>query len=644
MEAVDVFSIPLTRGASLSPDGKTLLFQKSEVHWERNRWVSQLWRKTLATGELRQLTFNHNGSWDPLWSPDGQHLLFQSERDDDDSSQLYLMPTDGGEARRLTKLPQRPSNLQWSPDGNWIYFLSNEEVSKEQKNLLKDHQIIPQFENPEKRRILQRVQVSDGALEELSPAGQTTFDYELSHDGEHLAVLQGQGSLIDNIYQADLWICQADGSGSRRVTENEIAERSVTFSPDNSHLAYLASVNEGDEGYHQVNLFVVEIETGQRTLLTKDFAGEVQKIAWDGSGDGLYFLGNIGVSSHLFHLEMGTGNLIQLTAGPWTIKEWSYHRESDSHLYNRISATENGDYWLFSPIRKPRQITLICEEAFKEFQLPRQEAISWKSHDGVTIEGILTYPLNFQEGAPFPLVVDTHGGPQKSDQYGMGASKRFLPVLATYGYGILRCNHRGSTGYGDDFMRDMVGNYFRNAHLDIMAGIDHLIATGLADPDRLVKKGWSAGGHMTNKLITHTDRFRAACSGAGAVDWTSQFGESDTFYGRTWWFNGKPWQENAPTRNYLESSVMKDLWKVQTPTLIFVGEKDVRVPASQSKMLFRALRDLGVESELYVAPGEPHGFRKPSHRLFRINKELEWFERHVHGKDYQYSLPPENKE
>lgn len=642
MKAVDTFSIPLTHRGSLSPDGKALVYGKSEVSWERNRWVSQIWKKSLITDELRQLTFNHNGSWDPLWSPDGKHLLFLSERENDDTAQLYLMPTDGGEARRLVELTQKPSKMQWSPDGKWLYFLSKSETSAEEEDLLKSNKIIPQFEDPKTTRNLRRVQIADGTLETVNASSQSVFDYHLSQDGQQLVILQGPGALLDDIHRADLWLCQPDGSESQRITENDIAEFAVKFSPDNSHLAYSASVNEKDEGYYQRNLFIVPIASGERTLLLKDFEGEVLEFAWDKTGDGIYLLGNIGVSSHLFYLKLDTGKLTQLTSGPWTIKGWNYHRESESHLYQRISANEDGDYWLLTANGKPKQLTQVVEKATAKFQVPRQELVTWKSTDGATIEGLLTYPLDYQEDTPFPLIVDTHGGPQKSSQYGMGGVVRFHSVLSAHGYGALRCNHRGGTGYGDDFMRDMVGNYFRNSHLDIMSGIDHLIAEGLADPDRLIKKGWSAGGHMTNKLITHTDRFRAACSGAGTVDWPSQFGETDTFYRRTWWFDGKPWQKGAPSQNYLETSVLKDLWKVKTPTLIFVGEKDVRVPASQSKMLFRALRDLGVETELYIAPGEPHGFRKPSHRLFRINKELEWFEHHVHGKDYLYSLPPED--
>ena len=163
-------------------------------------------------------------------------------------------------------------------------------------------------------------------------------------------------------------------------------------------------------------------------------------------------------------------------------------------------------------------------------------------------------------------------------------------MLAARGYAVFKPNYRGSTGYGDEFLRDMVGHYFHQAHLDVMAGVDTLIERGIADGDRMAKMGWSAGGHMTNKIITHTGRFKAASSGAGAVNWISMYGQSDVRFPRTPWFGGTPWQEDAPIDVYWGNSPLKDIYRVTTPTIVIVGENDVRVPAPQSVELYRALR------------------------------------------------------
>jgi dipeptidyl aminopeptidase/acylaminoacyl peptidase len=189
----------------------------------------------------------------------------------------------------------------------------------------------------------------------------------------------------------------------------------------------------------------------------------------------------------------------------------------------------------------------------------------------------------------------------------------------------------------------MVGHYFRNAHLDVLAGVDHLVARGLADPDKLVKMGWSAGGHMTNRMITFTTRFRAASSGAGAANWISMYGQSDVRSYRTPWFGGTPWQKDAPIEVYWEHSPLKHVASVTTPTLFVVGERDVRVPMPQSVEMHRALKSLGVPTRLYVAPREPHGFTELRHQLFKVNAELEWFERWVHGRTHTWEQVPDGK-
>ncbi len=205
---------------------------------------------------------------------------------------------------------------------------------------------------------------------------------------------------------------------------------------------------------------------------------------------------------------------------------------------------------------------------------------------------------------------------------------------------MLQPNYRGSTGYGDAFLRDMIGQYFRNAHLDVMAGVDHLVRIGLADPDRLVKMGWSAGGHMTNKIITFTDRFKAASSGAGAANWVSMYAQSDVRTYRTPWFGGTPWQKDAPIAAYWDNSPIKDVALVRTPTIFLVGERDVRVPLPQAVEMFRALKANGVPTRLYVAPREPHGFQELRHQLFKVNVELEWFEKHAMGRPYTWERAP----
>jgi dipeptidyl aminopeptidase/acylaminoacyl peptidase len=186
----------------------------------------------------------------------------------------------------------------------------------------------------------------------------------------------------------------------------------------------------------------------------------------------------------------------------------------------------------------------------------------------------------------------------------------------------------------------MVGHYFQNAHLDVMAGVDELIRRGVADPDRMVKMGWSAGGHMTNKIITITDRFKAASTGAGVAQWMSMYAQSDIRSYRTPWFGGTPWQVGAPIEAYWNNSPLKDVAKVKTPTLFFVGEKDPRVPMPQSLEMYRALKSNGVPTHLYVAPREPHGWGELRHQLSKLNAEIEWFEKYATQRPFTPERAP----
>ena len=381
-------------------------------------------------------------------------------------------------------------------------------------------------------------------------------------------------------------------------------------------------------------------------VLLEDMPYEMNGATWSGDGRYIFFGANTGVRTELFRVDVTTEELTQLTRGDHSSRGWSYSPQTGLHVISVQHRTNAGDLFVLEPgSSELRQVTHVFDYLDRDFLLPRQEALQWEGEDGERVEGLLFYPLDYREGSRYPLIVQTHGGPASSDKFQFGSSSNYIQVLAAKGYFVFKPNYRGSTGYGDDFLRDMVGSYFNQAHKDVMTGVDYLIDRGLVDGDRMGKMGWSGGGHMTNKIITYTDRFKAASSGAGAVNWISMYGQSDVRFYRTPWFGGTPWQENAPIDVYWEHSPLKDIHKVTTPTLVLVGQNDVRVPMPQSVELYRALKSNGVETHLYVAPREPHGWRELRHRLFKANVELDWWERWIMGREYEWeSTPGEEKE
>ncbi len=647
MNFIDLLEIPSVSNMILSPDGSKVLFSKSKADWEKNKLLRHFFRIGSDGSALLQMTNGSGSESGAIWSPDGSWIAFVDKRSDDDKRQIYILNNSGGEALKRSAHATSVSNLSWSPDGDYIYFTALEPKTKQEKKDNKAKNDVFSFENNLKQKHLWRVHLPTQKEERITEGNFSVLNYRLSQDGRQIVFTRAKSRVRDDSDYNEIWLMNADGKKMKRLTHNRVSEYGAELSPDKTKVLFISWCNAQFESYYNNNLFIMSAEGGQPRLMMAEMPYEVQQAHWSADGRSVYFTANMGVHSELFRLDVKSGEYTQLTDGQHAIKGWDFLPQKKRHLLKFDQADNPGDLWLVQTDKKTtlKQITHIYDYLARDFQLPRQEAIRWKGKDSVTVEGLLFYPLNYKKGKRYPLVVMTHGGPRSSDRYGFGRWRTYIPFLAARGYVVLKPNYRGSTGYGDAFLRDMVGHYFNQSHLDVLAGVDYLIARGLADPEKLIKAGWSAGGHMTNKLITFTNRFKAASSGAGAVNWISMYGQSDTRNQRTAWFGGTPWQKNAPIENYWNSSPLKDIWKVSTPTIIFVGQQDPRVPMPQSVELYRALKSNGVPSALYVAPREQHGWRELRHQLYKMNVEFAWFEKYVNGRDFQWiQAPPAKKE
>lgn len=644
MSMVDLLNVPTVREGQISPDGTSIFFVKSQASWEHNRNISTIWRASIDGGEIWQMTSGPTNTTGPRWSPDGTKLLFLSKRTDDEFTQIYVMYTNGGEAQRLTNHHTNVSSAEWASGGDEIFFLASDPKSEEQQQREKEQDDIYKFEQNYQQRHLWKTSLRAGQETRLTEGNFSIVNYSLSDDGTKILHDRRPNPLLDAALESELWLMDADGSGATRLTQNKNPEKGADLSPDNGTVLYTAWTDENDEPYYEDNLFTVDVNGGNPEQLLGNFDHDIEQAEWSSDGNHIYFKANLGVHSELFKLNVASGKIEQLTNNNHTVTDWHYNNTNDQHLVSIKTAHNNGDYWhMKSGNQTLNKVTSLFDHYAEEFDLPEQNVVRWKGEDSIDVEGMIIFPNNYEEGKRYPLVVQTHGGPRSSDQWGIFSTTSFATVLAANGYVILRPNYRGSLGYGDEFVRDMVGSYFNQSHLDVMTGVDHLIAEGIVDGDRMVKMGYSAGGHMTNKIITHTNRFKAASSAAGTVNWISMYSQSDTRIYRTPWFGGTPWQQDAPISVYWDHSPLKDIAKVTTPTMIIVGGADVRVPQQQSIELYRALKSNGVETDLYIVPREPHGWRELRHKLSKMNVEMSWFEKYVHGRDFEWQeIPDEN--
>jgi dipeptidyl aminopeptidase/acylaminoacyl peptidase len=437
----------------------------------------------------------------------------------------------------------------------------------------------------------------------------------------------------------------ADGNTPRQVTQNAVYETEAELSPDGSQVLFIAEASDGLEPYYNSNAFLAPAGGGSVRPLVRDFPHAIDHASWSRDGKVVFASANLGVRSEVFRIDVATGDTTALTGGEHAVVTWQAVPEAGQLLVQLDEPTRLGDAWVV-PMdgTAAKRVTGVFDALSREFRLPRQEQVTWKGVDGVTIEGLLFYPLDYTPGRRYPLVVQLHGGPAESDKFGYGAGfiMNYVPVLTAKGYAVLRPNYRGSAGYGNAFLRDVVGHYFNQMHLDVLAGIDAVVAKGIADPDRLAVMGSSAGAHLTNKLITVTTRFKAASSWGGVANWVSMFAETDTRSGRSIWFGGTPWEKDAPVDAFWTNSPLKDVSRVKTPTMLIVGENDTRVPPAQSIEMYRGLVANHVPTRLYIVERETHQWVELRHQVFKANAELEWFERYVMGRGYTWETPPVN--
>ena len=628
MTLVDLLNIPRIGDPQLSPDGRAITFWLSTPDWPSNRRVAHLWRINSDGTGLRRLSNEPGPPPSARWAPDSSSVAYVS------GGTVFVMPAAGGKARQISKRTG-VTEIAWHPNGRFIYFLANEpptDAQRERRRLRGD--IVVLDETPS--RHLWRMSVADGAETRITSGADYIFAYRIAANGERIIVSRRPTRLPADSDKMELWNIAADGSTPIQLTKNAVPEEDGELAPDGSQVLFVARANHRQEPYYNANLFLVPAKGGQVRALMPEFPHEVLRAGWATDSKSVWMIVNTGVRIDLFQVELASPKPRQITQGDHALVPPYWSTVAGRHVFVIDEPTRIGDIWTWAPGEpSARRVTGIYDYLDRDFALPRQERVEWKGADGVRVEGVLTYPLDYKPGTRYPLVVQLHGGPEASDRFGWGSIFFYYqPAWAARGYAILRPNYRGSSGYGNAFYREPVGGYFKNSHLDVIAGADRIVSMGIADPDRLAITGWSAGGHLVNKLITFTTRFKAAASGAGVANWISLYGTSDNRYDRDIWFGGTLWQKNAPIATYWDHSPLKYVTAARTPTIFFSGADDPRVPASQAIEMSRALRAQGVPAELHIAPNEGHDWAQPAHQLYKMNAELEWIERHTRGMSY----------
>jgi dipeptidyl aminopeptidase/acylaminoacyl peptidase len=597
-----------------SPDGSRVAFVVTGPLKGTSR-KRHIWVLDVAARKVRQLTYSEKSEFSPRWSPDGKTLAFLSDRGTD--TQIYFMSMDGGEGHAVTEGKRSVQSFEWSPDGKQIAFIApvaktaEEEKKEKDKDDAKvvdkddkpaglwlmdaeshkareivakpwrvnevawmpsgDQLIISATDHPESDLDTNRIfsaAAADGKMTELFRPRGPFGDLKVSKDGKWISFV---GCRVDGPEPHDLYVLPAEGGTPKNLTA--------------------ASIDRGIFGYlwRPDGTVVAGVEDG--------FRSKLERVTIDGKAS-------------------------ELAALPTNPHAFDFSPKDDSvSAFAGETATEPEEIWLSDGSSQATAVSDLNKD-WAAVQLIKPEFFHYQSFDRLQIEGALLLPANYDRHSKLPLITLVHGGPtgRWSD-----AVQTWGQLLVGHGYAIFYPNVRGSTGYGEKFVEMNRADWGGADYKDVMAGVDALIARGLADPNRLGIGGWSYGGYMAEWAITQTDRFKAAVSGAGMADLVSEFGtERGPAYDH--WFWGWPYEK---PEGFLQHSPFMFMKNAKTPTLILQGEADTTDPLGQSQELYRGLKHYGVKAEMVEYPREPHGPREEKHNLDVLNRIVAWYEQYL---------------
>jgi dipeptidyl aminopeptidase/acylaminoacyl peptidase len=594
----------------MSPDGRQVAFTITEPVKGTDR-NTDIYLLDVATHQIRQLTSSAKSETSPRWRADGRALAFLSDREGD--NQIYLLSMDGGEAQRLTEGKLSIQSFDWSPDGKLISFLAPEARTDAEEKKIRDRDDARVVDKDNRLARLWIFDVVTKKVRQLTSGPWRVSDPQWKPNGEGLVVIASNHPELDQPTSKIYSISASGGELAEVLTPQGNRFGQVSISSDGKTLAWQGP---RDNGEGSADIWVRPLAGGQPRNLTAAVDRQFSHM-WMKDGSMLSIV-QTGFRSVFYRITLDgkPEPMPRIDTNPGTVAA-----TPGMIVFVGQTATQMPEIYVWDGKGTPEKVSKFNEH-WDKIALIKPEVFTYKSFDGMEIEGSLLKPVGYPTGAKMPLIVHIHGGPagrwqDSLDQWGQ--------MLASRGYAVFAPNIRGSTGYGQNFLGANKADWGGGDFKDVMAGVDYLIQKGIADPDRLGIGGWSYGGYMSMWAVTQTNRFKASVAGAGLSDLASEFGTEANSSGDEWYF-GTPYEHLDA---FIKCSPITFIKNIRTPTLILQGEADTTDPIGQSQQFYRGAKRYGAECDFVLYPREPHGFREEKHMIDRDRRMLEWFMKYI---------------
>jgi dipeptidyl aminopeptidase/acylaminoacyl peptidase len=648
----DLYRVRGLAHLQLSPDGATVVFTVATNDLARAKHVEHIWLMNANGTNVRQFTRGDADETSPVFSPDGSRIAFVSTRNG--SSNIYIIPSGGGEAVQFTHVSTGVADPLWSPDGKWIVFSSdvypecsaddacNKKIADRwSKGPLQAHMADgllyrhwTSWKDGTRTHIL-IADVGSGAIRDLTPGDFDSpmfqlagpLQYDFSPDSSELAFVSDHDADPASSTNGDVWLVPVASEGQARniTAANPAFDGTPRYSPDGKYIAYRTQKQPGYES-DLFRLAIYDRAAGTSRVLTESFHNWVDDYQWAADSKSLFFTAPVEGDEPVFQVSVDSGGIRQVLSDN-SIDAFGIDRDAREIIFIHRSTGEPAE--IFSAeiagqkTSQPKRLSHFNDKVADEVDIRPAERMWVTGAAGAKIEVFIVKPHGFDATKKYPLILNVHGGPQQQWQDAFRGDWQVYPGA---GYVVAFANPHGSTGYGQEFTAEISGDWGGEPFEDLMKVTDELAKLPYVDANRMGAMGWSYGGYMMDWFEGHTDRFKAIASMMGVFDLRSMAGATEELWFPEWDLKGDPWN----SQQYVKFSPSYYVQNFKTPCLVISGEKDFRVPYTQSLQMFMSLQKMNVPSRLIVYSNAGHWPSWYEMALY-YTAHLEWFHKYLGG-------------